>query len=153
VGRPAGGGRPELTPPVTVRDATPDDAPAAAELLEELGYPVSAGEARARLARAGERVLLAESAGRALGLLALAVQPLITHSRPVARITAMVVRDGARRAGVGRRLLERAEELARAGGCPGIELTSALRPERAAAHRFYEARGYERTSYRFWRSL
>ena len=32
-------------------------------------------------------------------------------------------------------------------------LTSGIRPEREAAHRFYEALGYERTSYHFHRTL
>jgi ribosomal protein S18 acetylase RimI-like enzyme len=136
-------------PPLTLREAAAADAGAAAELLAELGYPVSAGQVRARLGRGGERVLLAESAGRALGLLALAIQPQLVHARPVARVTALVVGAGTRRRGVGRRLMERAAELARAGGCEGVELTTAIRPEREEAHRLY-ALGYERTSYRFW---
>jgi hypothetical protein len=41
-------------PPQIVREATLDDAGAAAELLGQLGYPVSASEARTRLARGGE---------------------------------------------------------------------------------------------------
>ncbi len=138
---------------VTVRDATPADAAAVAGLLGELGYPASPAEAAKRLQRPGERVLLAESDQLVVGLAALTIGPMLEHARPVARITALVVREPTRGRGVGRRLMARAEELARDAGCAGIELTSAMRPEREAAHRFYEILGYERTSYRFWRPL
>lgn len=139
--------------PLTVREATAADAAAVAELLDQLGYPMSVEEARRRLDRDGDRVLLAESTGDVVGLLALAVQLPIARARPLARITAMVVRDSKRRHGVGRSLMERAEELARAAGCEGIELTSGIRPERDDAHRFYESLGYERSAYRFWLPL
>lgn len=139
--------------PLIVREATEADGAAVAELLDQLGYPMSVDEARRRLGRDGDRVLLAESTGDAVGLLALAVQLPIARARPLARITAMVVRDSKRRHGVGRRLMERAEELARAAGCEGIELTSGIRPERQDAHHFYESLGYERSSYRFWLPL
>lgn len=139
--------------PLTVRSAVAGDAAAVALLLGQLGYPMATMEAVSRLNREGARVILAEAAGEALGLLELTVQLQITHARPVARVTAMVVRDSARRRGVGRRLMERAAELARAGGCEGIELTSGLQPERQDAHRFYKALGYERASYKFWRPL
>jgi GNAT superfamily N-acetyltransferase len=140
-------------PPIVVCDATAVDAAAVADLLGQLGYPVPVKEAQSRLRRAARHVILAESAGEALGLLELTFQRQITHARPLARVTAMVVRDSARRHGIGRRLMERAADLARAEGCEGIELTSAIRPEREAGHRFYEALGYERTSYRFWLPL
>lgn len=142
---------------LSVRYATSLDAAVTAELLGQLGYAMSADEARARLERDDSRVLLAElgelGGCQVLGLLALAVHRPIEHARPVARVTAMVVRASARRRGVGRTLMERAAKLAEAEGCEGIELTSGMWPERKDAHRFYRALGYERTSYRFWRSL
>ena len=139
--------------PLTLRSAVGHDAAVVGDLLGQLGYPVSPEEALSRLSREGARVILAEAAGEALGLLELTIQLQITHARPVARVTAMVVRDSARRHGVGRRLMERAAELARAEGCEGIELTSGIQPERQDAHRFYEALGFERASYKFWRPL
>lgn len=139
--------------PLTLRSAAEDDAEVVGDLLGQLGYPVSPEEALSRLNREGARVILAEAAGKALGLLELTIQLQITHARPVARVTAMVVRDSARRHGVGRRLMQRAAELARAEDCEGIELTSGIQPERQDAHRFYEALGFERASYKFWRRL
>jgi len=138
---------------LTLRPAVVTDAGVVAGLLGHLGYPMSAEEALARLNREHARVILCVAAGEALGLLELTLQHHITHARPVARVTAIVVRDSARRHGVGRLLMEHAAELARAQGCEGVELTSGIRPDRQDAHRFYEALGYERTSYRFWHPL
>ncbi|HXM58041.1 MAG TPA: GNAT family N-acetyltransferase [Candidatus Dormibacteraeota bacterium] len=124
-----------------------------AALLGELGYALPPPAAAARLARPGERVLVAVVDGRVAGLVALTVGWQLPHQGPMARITALVVGAWARGRGVGGALLARAEALAATEGCEGVELTSALMPERAAAHRLYEARGYERTSARFWRPL
>jgi GNAT superfamily N-acetyltransferase len=146
---PAGGGA-EL---IAVRDAAAGDAAAMAALLGELGYAVPTAAAAERLARPDERVLVAVMDGRVAGLVALTVGWQLPHEGPVARITALVVSAWARGRGVGGGLLARAEELAAAAGCEGVELTSALTPERADAHRLYESRGYERTSARFWRPL
>jgi GNAT superfamily N-acetyltransferase len=138
---------------VTIRDADPADAAQVAELLGELGYPVDEAEARRRLERGTERVLVAADGDRLLGLGAVATSSNITTERPLARLTALVVRPDARRTGVGRRLLDEAIALARTGGCAGLELTSSLRPEREASHRFYAAYGFQRSSYRFWLPL
>jgi GNAT superfamily N-acetyltransferase len=138
---------------VTIRDAGAGDADVVAELLGQLGYPTSVADARQRLGRTGGRTLLAESDGVPVGLLALAVSRPLERARPVARVTALVVRDSARRRGVGRALMDRAAEVAAAEGCEGIELTSGIRPEREAAHVFYQSLGFERNSYRFWRAL
>jgi ribosomal protein S18 acetylase RimI-like enzyme len=138
---------------VRIRDGGPRDAPEIAALLGELGYPIDSSMAAARLLRRTERVLLAEERGSALGLVAVGVSTTLTHARPVGRLTALVVREGARGRGVGRALVLEALRLAAAAGCEGLELTSGLGPERAAAHRFYESLGFERTSYRFWLSL
>ncbi|HKF78003.1 MAG TPA: GNAT family N-acetyltransferase, partial [Candidatus Dormibacteraeota bacterium] len=101
-----------------------------AGLLGELGYPATPERVRDRLGRPGERLLLAELDGQPVGLLSLTVLHHVTHARPLARVVAMVVRARARRGGVGRALMERAEALARAAGCEGVELTSANSPER-----------------------
>jgi len=128
-----------------------------AALLGELGYPTTAADAAGRLARegpGGERVLVAEAAdGHVVGLAALTIGWHLPHARPLARVTALVVAERARGRGTARALLARAEELAAGAACEGVELTSALTPERAAAHRLYESLGYVRTSARFWHEL
>lgn len=144
---------PRSEPPgaVEVREAGAEDAPAVAALLTELGAAgVDEAEAARRLGRGQERVLLASVDGVPAGLVALMRSLYLGHSEPVLHVTAMVVAPEFRRAGVGRRLMEEAARTARKAGCAGVELTSALTPEREAAHVFYAALGYQRTSYRYW---
>lgn len=136
-----------------IRDAQPADASQLSELLTQLGYPVAPEEAAGRLAHAGERVLVADDAGWLLGLVAVCVQAMLVHPGPTARVTALVVRADARGTGVGHRLMAAATAHARAQGCDGVELTSAIRPERDVAHRFYQRLGFSRTSYRYWLGL
>ena len=139
---------------ISVRDAIASDAPAVAELLTELGAPgVDPEEAARRLDRGYERVLLGFVDGEPAGLVALMRLHYLGHADPLVQVTAMVVAPQFRRVGVGRRLMTQAAEVARAWGCAGVELTTALTPQREAAHVFYTALGYQRTSYRYWLSV
>ena len=63
----------------------------------------------------------------------------------------LVVDEAHQGQGIGTRLVERAEELARARGCRGIELASDLHRDRA--HRFWETLGYKREAYQFGKKL
>jgi GNAT superfamily N-acetyltransferase len=63
----------------------------------------------------------------------------------------MVVEEAARGSGVGRALLKRLEEVARAEGCGRIYLTTRYEREGAAA--FYRRMGFEDTSLRFVKDL
>jgi GNAT superfamily N-acetyltransferase len=136
-----------------IRQATPADAPLIARLLAQLGYPTTSAAVRERLARLGEedRVLLCEE-----GFVAVHRVPLVAEGGCCARITALVVALGHREAGVGRALVAEAEALAREWGCGLLEVSSARRPERLAAHSFYPALGFDdsgRDSIRYWKRL
>jgi GNAT superfamily N-acetyltransferase len=141
---------------VRIREARPEDAPALAELLEELGYPASAVALRTRLrafAAAGSFVLIAEDGGRVLGLASATVLPLLHEDGGWCRLSALVVGADRRRAGIGRKLVGEVEERAAAAGCRYLEVTSGEQPEREAAHAFYEALGLEQVSRRYLKEL
>jgi GNAT superfamily N-acetyltransferase len=141
---------------VRIREARPEDAPALAELLEELGYPASAVALRTRLrafAGAGSFVLIAEDGGRVLGLASATVLPLLHEDGGWCRLSALVVGADRRRAGIGRKLVGEVEERAAAAGCRYLEVTSGEQPEREAAHAFYEALGLEQVSRRYLKEL
>ena len=142
-----------VPPPLSVRPARPADSEAIAALVTELGFDSSPGEIGDRLAllkKARETPLVAER-GEVIGVLAWHVTPVLHRPKPVGRITMMVVAEGERRSGAGRALVEAACEAMRAKGCGLVEVTSNV--DLSGAHGFYRRLGFERTSYRFARSL
>jgi len=88
---------------IEVRTCTPEDAAAVSALLGELGYQVSSQAAAERVWRLNETgsdpTFIAAEDSEALGLIALHRCHLIQYRDPIARITALVVRQLARRRG------------------------------------------------------
>ena len=140
---------------IEVRLCKPEDAAAVSALLGELGYEVSPQAAAERVQRLNETgsdpTFITDDDGRPLGLIALHHGHMIQYRSPVARITALVVNQTARRRGVGRMLIDHALRWAEQRGCELIELTSAL--NRAETHGFYRNLGFEANSLRFRKSL
>ena len=66
-------------------------------------------------------------------------------------ITVLVVAQNVHGRGIGRMLVEAAEEWMRKGGCDMVEVTTNDR--RPAAHAFYRHMGFERSSIRFFKKL
>jgi GNAT superfamily N-acetyltransferase len=127
-----------------IREAVLDDWPAVTALLAELGRPDVRGtdeEDAAKqlfqsyLRRADAVALVAEEGGRVVGFLDMEYRPRLNFIAPQAWIPDLIVEEGSRGGGIGRALLERAEELARERGCWGMTLESATWRERA--HAFY----------------
>lgn len=131
------------------------DAEAISLLLGQLGYPSAADEIPLRLSalqtHPGAAAFVAELDGRVVGLVTSHVTPFIHATPPTAWLTSLVVAEEARGKGIGRQLVARAEEWARAHGAKRISLTSAL--HREAAHAFYKELGYTHTGVRLTKML
>ena len=144
-----------MTDGAVVREATIADAAALAPLLGELGYPATATQSQARmrrmLARDDQKVLVAENAEGALGVLALHIFPSLTYDQDIALIMTLVITQKARGLGVGRKLVDRAEMVARSLGASRLMVTTHNR--RADAHAFYERLGFEFTGRRYVRAI
>ena len=139
---------------IEIRAARPEDAEQLVDLIALLEHRVDAtGIARrvAALGIAGIPQLVAAEGDAVYGLCGLHLMTAIHRDAPVGRITILVVREDARGQGLGRRLVSAAEDVMRARGCAFLEITSNRRLEQA--HKFYEAIGYERTSFRFAKGL
>jgi GNAT superfamily N-acetyltransferase len=145
---------------VRIRDARAEDWPAVSELLAELGRPdVRAdadeprhGEAFALyLERDDAALLVADDDGQLVGFVDVEFRQRLNFLTPQAWVPDLVVSERARGNGVGRALLEAAEELARERGCWGMSLESAV--WREGSHAFYERVGWRPTGLSFTRPL
>lgn len=141
---------------ITIRDATPDDAPALAPILAALDYPAPPETIRARLiALAGAdptgRLLVAESGTGLLGFASLHCTPTLHRPTAVGRITGLAVVPEARGTGAGRLLVEAAERYFVGLGLTRVEVTSG--PLHRPAHDFYRHLGYEDQGMRFAKAL
>ncbi len=139
---------------LTIRDAAAADAPAIALLLGQLGYPTGPSAVEERLERlriVGDRIVVADVDGRAVGLAHLQVAPALELDRPAAKIGALVVDNAHRGRGIGRALVEAMEDEARTRGCGVLFLATSER--RGDAHAFYERVGLEKTGRRYGRTL
>ena len=136
---------------VRIRNATPEDSADIAALLGQLGYPSDEAEIPGRLsgvlAHGGAVVLAVDAADRPLGLLCLTRHWGLHASGPTVYIMALVIADGARRRGVGVKLVDYARQWGMENGCERIAVTSAER--RNDAHLFYPAVGLPYTGRRF----
>jgi GNAT superfamily N-acetyltransferase len=140
---------------VRVRRATITDVSEIARLLTQLGYPTTADDVLTRWQEWGDEgnsALVVESeAGALLGVCTLHFTRVLHRPKPVGRITAMVVDETARGRGIGRSLVQAAEQELTRLGCGMLEVTSNVR--RVEAHAFYESLGFEKTSVRLFKSL
>jgi GNAT superfamily N-acetyltransferase len=141
---------------VSIRVARESDASDIARLAADLGYrvdPAVVGDRLSRfLTRPDQQFLIADVDGQPAGWLHVAIAEFVEAGR-FAWIAGLVVSEGHRQKGIGRLLMERAEDWAREQTCPVVRLWSSA--SRTAAHRFYEHLGYTnvKTQYSFAKSL
>lgn len=140
---------------VTVRRARMDDATAAAALVTSLGYPTTPAEMTERfvhlLVDPIYVALVAEDDGQVIGLSGGRVSRYFEKNGLYAQIVILVVADSAHNKGAGTALVEAVEQWAREQNALDIVVNSGV--HRNEAHRFYERRGFERTGFRFRKSL
>ena len=123
-------------------------------IRDDLGHEISEQQVRKNLAalkKAGETPIVVMLDKTVVGMIGLHRMVTIHRPAPVGRIPILVVAKEAQGQGLGRMLVDAAEEWCRKQGCQIIEVTSNDR--RAQAHAFYRHMGYERTSIRFAKKL
>lgn len=140
---------------VRIRQAEIGDACDVAALLEVLGYPCTRDEAAERIVLVQSdprmQLLLAERGSAVCGLVALDIRYSLARGSDLARVTALVVAPQCAGQGIGRRLLQEVERIARRERLARIEITS--NPGRTDAHAFYQRCGYSDGSRHFIKLL
>src|SRR5580692_104536 len=128
-----------------VRTAQPRDSDRIAELAGQLGYPCTGKEVSERLSQMQDAhqyaVLVAElPTGQIAGWIGLHVFRAV-ELETVAEISGLIVDEDIRSCGIGKVLLDAADEWARRVGCNVISVRSNIKRDRA--HQFYANNGYE----------
>ena len=147
-----------MTPPdgVVLRPARTDDLPAITGLVSDLGYSSTEDRVGVRLAAAlsdpAQELIVADRAGRAIGIAVLHRLAVLNHDGPSLRLSLLVVRAAEQGRGIGRLLVEAAEARAREIGAGSVHLTSGNH-RAGAAHAFYRALGYAGDGVRFRKKL
>jgi len=130
---------------VEIRAPRAGDCSRMAELSGQLGYKATGAEIEKRLAAMQASpdcaVFVAELlGGHVAGWVGVFVYRCV-EANTRAEISGLVVDEGIRSSGIGRRLMERAEEWAREKGCSAVGVRSQV--FREGAHAFYERLGYK----------
>ncbi len=132
---------------LSIRDAQPGDSEEMARLCADLGYPVSPTEMRDRISsllRRGDH-WIAVAPGQESALLGwiAAEHRLTLESGERVEIVGLVIDPAARRQGLGKALVSRAERWAVSRGVSTVFVRS--NTARNESHHFYERLGYQRT--------
>ena len=128
---------------IAVRQATPDDAPVLAPLLDHFDHAGATPDRVAARIRACRNVLttyLAELDGAPVGFACLRLVPHLQGDEPYAELTDIFVEPPFRRRGVARALLAHVEAAARSAGASDVALITGFDNEVAKAA--YRAAGY-----------
>ena len=139
----------------TIREASLADAPAVADLLGQMGYPVLPGEMERRMqaliSHPDYILLVAEMSGRVIGLAGAYMGRSLELSGKYGRLTGLAVHEEWRGRGVGKALAAQIENRLRDLGAALAVVVSAT--DRIHAHRFYRRLGYRESGVQFVKRL
>lgn len=140
-----------------IRNATIHDIEKLASLMEELGYPTTVESMEKRFKQIQSHpdyhTLVASYNGDIVGMVGLVRGFYYEMDGCYVRIVALVVESKYRGSGIGKKLVQEAENWAKRLGATRIVLNSGNRPERFNAHQFYKRIGFVEKSIGFVKSL
>lgn len=131
---------------IHIRNGCLEDVLLLQDLMAQLGYrldPLSLTQnMNAYLNDPDRAILVAEVEGKGVGCMAIDIAQTFHRKGKHMRIVSLVVDSSWRGKGIGKSLLQAAEDLARQRGCWVVELTSSSRREADGTHDFYVRQGY-----------
>ena len=139
---------------ISIAVAKPEDATRVADLLNQMGYATTELETVKRITLYGQpsyQLIIAKAEEITVGFIALHFYDVLHLPAPEGRISSFCIDEKVRGKGIGKTLLNAAEDYFKENGCYKIVLNSNLkRPE---THLFYLNRGYQFTSKHFAKFL
>ena len=139
---------------INIQVAKAEDSEAIANLLHQLGYPVSIAETAERIKKYNQpsyALWVAKKENITVGFIALHIYEVLHLPAPEGRILSFCTDEKVRGEGVGTFLLQQAENYFKENGCYKIVMNSNLR--RTETHQYYINRGYQFTSKHFIRMI
>lgn len=141
----------------TIRQANEADIPALASLMVELGYATTVEDMRQRYAALAKHTdystWVAVCDEQVIGMIGLIRQLYYEKNGTYIRIGALVINKNFRKKGIGKLLMQKAEEWAIETGAGQLLLNSGNREERKDAHAFYQHLGFEPRTTGFVKTL
>ena len=135
---------------VFFRETTVGDVQSLTSLMTQLGYPIEVDNMHQNILKylslENQKAWVAEWNGEVVGCIAVAITSYFHREGSFLRIITMVVDEKKRRMGIGKRLMQLAEDYAREKWCSHVELTSGVHRETLGSHKFYESLGYAELS-------
>ncbi|MBR2648790.1 MAG: GNAT family N-acetyltransferase [Sediminibacterium sp.] len=135
---------------IIIRECELKDIPYLTSLTKELGYDTTTDQMTERMSNImtlnNYWTFVAVAEDMVVGYIGLIKNYFWEQDGPYLRVQALVVNADYRKLGVGQKLIQAAEQLARNHNIKTIVLNCTNREERQAAHKFYPKLGFESKS-------
>ncbi len=131
---------------IHIREATFDDAAQLHILLQQLGYNINLETVKIRITayqNTQHKIFVAIEEGNIVGEISLGIYEQLWIDGPSCRIDTIVIDQSHRGHGIGKQLIEYAEQYALKVGCKVIELITSDKRRASGTHAFYESLGYK----------
>jgi len=142
---------------IIIREAEPADIFALTELMNELGYDTTIDEMKVRFENiqnhSDHKTFIATADTAILGMVGLSKNYSYEQNGIYVRVLALVTRSSCRQKGIGKKLMDVAENWAREIGADKVLLNCGNREERETAQLFYKKIGYQIKSSGFVKKL
>ena len=135
---------------VEIMKAEPIHAHEVRELLKQLGYESQELELISALTQRDDssEVFIAKKGSQVIALMSLIYFFYFPIQKSLCRITALIVDENLRNAGVGKKLINFAVTQAQTKSSAQLEVTTSL--ARKATQAYYERNGFKKASYRYY---
>ena len=132
---------------IIIREAETADISALAELMNELGYNTTVNDMKTRFENIQNHIdhktFLAITDTKVSGMVGVSKNYSYEQNGIYVRVLALVTHSIFRHKGIGKKLMETAENWAREIGAEKVLLNCGNREERTIAHLFYKKMGYQ----------